>query len=343
MVYAIGTTMPYLLAIGTFTFIYMMVPNTRVRLGPALVGGIVGGLLWQVAGWGFAVFVASSTKYSAIYSGFALVILFMFWLYLSWLILLFGASVAFYQQHPESLVETGGEPRLSNRMRERLALAIMSLIAAHYVTGRPAWTLQQLCKALDVPMHSVQTILNAFQLGGLLIQSNDSSRGYLPARDLAPISVKQLLDIVRSAGEDGFLNPNRLPVSERVEQVLQRFEQSLDASLQTVSIVDLADEPAKNPPLPPELPGTPVRQSVTSRPHQRKSEVPTTLARPRCDRLVLPTPFRFSAVHAAGKRNAILFDGQQTDLRDDFHVGDLFRKQRQHMRCGTGYGQDSHA
>ena len=211
MVYAIGTTMPYLLAIGTFTFIYMMVPNTRVRLGPAMVGGIVGGLLWQVAGWGFAMFVASSTKYSAIYSSFAVVILFMFWLYLSWLILLFGASVAFYQQHPESLVETGGEPRLSNRMRERLALAIMSLIAAHYVTGRPAWTLQQLCKALDVPMHSVQTILNAFQLGGLLIQSNDSSQGYLPARDLAPISVKQLLDIVRSAGEDGFLNPARLP------------------------------------------------------------------------------------------------------------------------------------
>ena len=247
MVYAIGELMPYLLAIGTFTFIYMMVPNTRVRLGPALVGGIVGGLLWQVAGWGFAMFVASSTKYSAIYSGFAVVILFMFWLYLSWLILLFGASVAFYQQHPESLVATGGEPRLSNRMRERLALAIMGLIGAHYLAGRPAWTLQQLCQILHVPAHAVETMLSALQHGGLLVQSNDSPRGYLPTRDLGAISVKQLLDIVRSAGEDGFLNPAGLPVSERGEQVLQQFEQSLDTSLNNVSVIELAGVHTTNP------------------------------------------------------------------------------------------------
>jgi membrane protein len=246
MVYAIGRLMPYLVAIGTFTFIYMIVPNTSVRLGPALVGGIVGGLLWEIAGWGFAVFVASSTKYSAIYSGFALVILFMFWLYLSWLILLFGASVAFYRQHPESLVATGGQPRLSNRMRERLALAIMSLIGARYLTGRPAWTLQELCRTLDVPMHAVQTMLSALQHGGLLTQSNDSPRGYLPARDLGPVSVKQLLDIVRSAGEDGFLNPAGLPVSERVEQVLQQIDDSLGASLGNVSVMELAGKPATN-------------------------------------------------------------------------------------------------
>ena len=112
-----GHLLPYVLVIGAFTFVYSFIPNTRVRLGPALVGGVVGGVLWQSAGWAFALFAASSTRYAAIYSSFAILILFMLWLYLSWLILLFGAAVSFYVQHPEHLVAKAGEPRLSNRMR----------------------------------------------------------------------------------------------------------------------------------------------------------------------------------------------------------------------------------
>ena len=123
MVQALSRLVPYLLIIAAFTFVYLFMPNTRVRLWPALVGGIVGGIAWQSAGWVFAVFIAGSGNYAAIYASFAILILFMIWLYLSWLVLLFGASVAFYVQHPEYLYMRGGEPRLSNRMRERLGLS----------------------------------------------------------------------------------------------------------------------------------------------------------------------------------------------------------------------------
>jgi membrane protein len=243
LVYGIGRLMPYVLVIAAFTFIYMFVPNTRVELGPALVGGIVGGVLWQSAGMAFALFVASSTKYSAIYSGFAILILFLIWLEVSWLILLFGASVAFYQQHPEYLVAEGGEPRLSNRMRERLALVIMSLIGGHYVAGRPAWTMRQLTQGLGVPMHAVDVVLAALEQAKLLVESNDDPPAYLPARDLGAISVRQLLEAVRSAGEDRFLNPAGLPVSERVDQILTRLEQALNASMGSVTVKDLAADP----------------------------------------------------------------------------------------------------
>ena len=238
--YELGRVMPYLLVIGAFTFVYMFIPNTRVELGPALIGGMVGGALWQSAGMAFAVFVASSTKYSAIYSGFAILILFLIWLYLSWLILLFGASVAFYQQHPEYLVAEGGEPRLSNRMRERLALVIASLIADHYVTGRPAWTLRQLTQALGVPMHAVDVVLAGLEQTKLLVESKDDPPAYLPARDLGAMSVRQLLDAVRSAGEDRFLNPAGLPVSAPVAQVLARLDQALTAATRDVTVRDLA-------------------------------------------------------------------------------------------------------
>jgi membrane protein len=244
LVYELGKVMPYLLVIAAFTFIYMFIPNTRVQFGPALLGGIVGGVLWQSAGMAFAVFVASSTNYSAIYSGFAILILFLIWLYLSWLILLFGVSVAFYQQHPEYLVAEGGEPRLSNRMRERLALVIASLIADHYVTGRAAWTFRQLTQALGVPMHAVDVVLAALEQAKLFVESKDDPPAYLPARDLGAISVKQLLEAVRSAGEDRFLNPGALPVSAPVAEVLAHLDLALTAATRDLTLRDLAADTA---------------------------------------------------------------------------------------------------
>ena len=90
---------PYLTLWGAFTFVYMFIPNTRVKLHSALVGGLVAALLWQTVGWAFAVFVASSTQYYAIYSSFAILLLFLFWLHAGWIIVLLGAEVAYAHQH----------------------------------------------------------------------------------------------------------------------------------------------------------------------------------------------------------------------------------------------------
>ncbi len=115
----IGRLVPYLLVIAAFAFVYRYMPNTKVRLRAALIGAVVAGVLWQSVGWGFAAFVAGSAKYTAVYAGFAIVVLSMIWLYLSWLIVLLGASLAFYVQHPEYLAtfvrrgilaETAAEP-----------------------------------------------------------------------------------------------------------------------------------------------------------------------------------------------------------------------------------------
>jgi membrane protein len=239
----IGRTTPYLLVISAFTFIYIFVPNTKVRFFPALVGGIVGGVLWQSAGMLFALFVATSARYSAIYSSFAILILFMIWLYLSWLILLIGAAVAFYRQHPEYLVARGGEPGISVRMRERLALTLMSMIARQHVYGGAPWTLEGFTQQLGVTMHAVDLVLDALCDSGLLAMSGEEQPGYLPARDLESVSVKQLLEAVRRAGEDPALTPNSLPVSASVEMVLQKLEDATASAVGAVTLRDLAGPP----------------------------------------------------------------------------------------------------
>ncbi|MDH3287520.1 MAG: YihY/virulence factor BrkB family protein [Betaproteobacteria bacterium] len=244
VVYAAGRLVPYVLVIGAFTFAYIFIPNAKVRLGPALVGGFVGGILWQTAGWAFAEFVALSGKYTAIYSSLAILILFMIWLYLSWLILLFGASVAFYYEHPEYLVALGGEPQLSNRMRERLALGTMSLIAGRFVYGKPPLAAVELSRLLNTPLNAVQNVLDTLERNALVSVNAGDPPAYSPARDVSTISVRHLLDVVRAAGEKGYFSGAELPVPRQVERALARLEAAAGASVEHLSARDLVADPA---------------------------------------------------------------------------------------------------
>jgi len=242
LVQVISRLLPYLLIIAAFTFVYRFIPNARVRLWPALVGGVVGGIAWQTAGWLFAVFIASSNNYAAIYASFAIVILFMIWLYLSWLVLLFGASVAFYVQHPEYLYLRGGEPRLSNRMRERLALSAMELVARRFIHGDTAPSQRTFAQQLQVPGHVLTVVLDALERNGMVVASAEEPCTYLPARDPGRILVADVLETVRAAGEDGFLSPSRLPTQPAVDGLVTRLQQAATASLDDMSLRDLVQQ-----------------------------------------------------------------------------------------------------
>ena len=237
---AISRLTPYLLVAAAFTFIYLFIPNSRVRVVPALIGGVAGGFAWQTAGGGFAVFIASSNKYAAIYSSLAILILFMIWLYLSWLILLFGASVAFYAQHPEYLYARSGEPRLSNRMRERLALSVMSLVSGRFLAGEPMPSLAEFTRLLGVPMHSLQIVLVALEGNRFLAQSSDEPPRFLPSRDPSLILVTQVLETVRAAGEEQFLSPGSLPAPPPVDALLNQIQQAVESSVSNMTMRDLA-------------------------------------------------------------------------------------------------------
>ena len=239
VVYAIGQVVPIFFVIGAFVFAYFFAPNTRVRLNAALTGGIVAGLLWHAAAWAFTEFARSSTQYAAIYSSFAIFLLFLIWLYLNWLILLLGASIAFYTQYPEYLVLEQGEPRLSNRMRERVALVLMYLIGKSYQEGGPNWTFSSLTQRLGVPTYALQRVLLALQENGLLAQTGDDPPAYLPGRDIGAVTLKDLLSAVRTAGEEQYLGPQSVPAPAEIESVLLRINQAFEDGIRDLTVKDL--------------------------------------------------------------------------------------------------------
>ncbi len=238
--------MPFFLIILAFTFVYLFVPNTRVNVRSAFVGAVVGGSLWQATGMVFATFAETSTKYAAIYSGFAILILFMIWLYLSWLILLLGAQVAYYHQYPEQLRVSSQRIPLSGRFREQLGLLMMYWIAHRFVHDGKPWTLLELSSQLAMPGERIGEVLALLQERGLLLESGEEPPEYLLTHDPANLTLERLLHILRSSDEEQALIEQRLHSVAPVDAVLTRVEQGVGELLQGVTLRDLVLEPLQS-------------------------------------------------------------------------------------------------
>src|ERR1044071_5612056 len=143
--------MPFMLFCATFAFLYKLIPYTRVRLSSALIGGAAAGILWQLVGIGFAAFVANSARYAAIYSSFAIVIVFLIWLYVGWLIFLVGAEVAYFHQHPSVFIREALPGGKGHRFQEWLALSALVEITRRHLSQAPPWHPNQAAAHLRRP------------------------------------------------------------------------------------------------------------------------------------------------------------------------------------------------
>ena len=233
---------PYLLIICAFAFIYIFMPNTRVKIRSAFIGALVAGILWESVGWAFASFVVSTGRYTAVYSAFASLILFLIWLYLGWLILLIGASIAFYHQNPDYVATPLREPRLSNRMKEELALRVMVAIAQRYYHGLEPLTAKELALLQHFPSDIMCRLLDALECQGLIKQTGDKIPTYLPARPLEEMSVKQVIDAVRAADEDKHLNPELLRAAPKIKLIFEQLDEILEQQLGSKTIKDLIQQ-----------------------------------------------------------------------------------------------------
>ena len=235
----ISKIVPYLLIIAAFTFVYKLVPNTLVKIRSAFYGAVVAGVLWETTGRLFAVFVASSTNYTAIYSGFAILIMFMIWLYLSWLILLTGSSIAYYHQHPERITDRSQVLRLSCRLREKLSLLVMQTIAERFHRNESLMKTDHLARELDVSSEALSMILDALEQEKLVLRTGDSRDVYVPGRSLENILLSDILDAVRIAEESPALSPTQLCSNPAVDEVSTAIDDGIRQQLRERSLLDI--------------------------------------------------------------------------------------------------------
>jgi membrane protein len=225
---------PYLLVTGVFTFLYMYMPNTKVRFKAAIIGGLAGGFAWASLSAIFANVVVFSTSKQAIYAGFAVAIFTLIWLYLNWLVLLFGAQLAYYIQNPAFLRIGRREPRLSNAMSERLALNIMLYVGRAFRDPEKSINVAEISDEMRMPSITLMPVLLALEDGGLLAATEKEF--LLPGKDMAAIRLQDILSVVREHGETGsYRDP-------KWSGEIEKFGKTLDdAVLSTVGDRTLSD------------------------------------------------------------------------------------------------------
>lgn len=234
-----GRLVPFFAIAAAFAFIYLFVPNTTVRPRAAIVAGLIAGVMWNAAGWAFAAFVGAATNYTAIYSTFATLILFLIWLYLGWLILLIGASISFYYQHPEAIVGGRDPLHLSNRLKEKVGLAVVALIARCFEAGDPAPTTDEIARRVKVPPEAAEAALDVLERNRIVARNADAPSGFLPARPPEKVNLIEVLTALRSANETERLHPKNLFAQAGVEKVLSDVDANLTEVLKGRTVKDL--------------------------------------------------------------------------------------------------------
>ena len=218
---------PWFLMALAFTFIYMFIPNTRVRLGPAFIGGMVAAGFWKLLGFIFAVFVAGSASYAAVYSAFAALMLLIIWLYFGWLTVLIGADVSYYCQNPQNKKLARGHLHLSTRVREKAALAICMAIGRQQREGDDLLSVNALAERLKIPVLAVEEVLSVLVAGNILAETKGAVSGFVPARAFDTATVFDLLMVLRQAHEKDGIDDDDFLAGPAVEAAYKKIDRSL--------------------------------------------------------------------------------------------------------------------
>ena len=229
---------PYVAMWAVFTGLYLFMPNTHISLRAALLGGAFGGILWQLLQWGYITFQVGVTRNNAIYGTMAALPVFMLWIYISWVIVLLGLEVTFAIQNFRTIRQEFRGDKLSADGRESAALAILLTAAATFVNGEKPLTVEDFSLRLNLSHRFTQKSLSFLIQCGFLsevAQGKEALNAYQPAIDVGSLSLYEVLQRMRSQGEDVKLV--RMGSSGRVvEEIHNRLLAAQNSTLDGITL-----------------------------------------------------------------------------------------------------------
>ncbi len=239
----IGPLVPWVLVTITFALIYLFIPNTKVKLSAALAGAVVASIMWKLTALLFSMFVVQSAKTEAIYSGFAIVIFLLMWTYLVWMILLIGSNVSYYVQNKEHMYRRRQSLKLSPRMHEQLALAVMFLAGRRYSQKQPGPSLDEYAAECRVSPEALDIVVANLFRQGLLVPTRTDPVRYVPGADVHRILVTEILRAARQVNENRHLNLRMVNWPAPVRDIQNQIESSIEEALGQTTLFDLVTNP----------------------------------------------------------------------------------------------------
>jgi membrane protein len=197
--------MPFLVIWALFTFMYVFLPHTKVRVRAALVGGIVAGTAFELIQWGYIAFQIGAARYGAIYGSFAALPLFLIWLHISWMIVLFGGEIAFATQNVDTYEFEPEALRVKPLFKRLLALRIAHLCVKDFYSGEKPRNAEEISPILEIPIRLVNQILSELVRSGVLSEvdaERETNPGFQPARSLETITLSYVIQALDGLGAD---------------------------------------------------------------------------------------------------------------------------------------------
>ncbi len=191
-------TLPVIITWLIFAFIYIFIPNTRVRIIPALTGGFIAGVLYYVVQVLYIAAQYNVAKYNAIYGSFAALPLFLIWLQISWTFILLGAEIAFACQNVSSYEGTPGDGSVGSRRKLVYAIKLVRTCARAFLNRQPPLTDTELSAQLEIPVRTTRLLLYELCDAGILVKVAPGERGdafqvALPPEDITPVRIMRAL------------------------------------------------------------------------------------------------------------------------------------------------------
>jgi len=232
----------YIVATVAFFLLYFVLPNTKVQAGAAIWGAAVAALVWSFAKWGFGQYVTEFIPYSQVYGVLGLIPLGVFWIFVTWLIVLFGLQLTFTTQHLKSL--DAAEIAAARKTEEYFiandltAINIVREIAVAFEKNDAPVEAEVICSKLNIPAEFGDKILKHLVDSELIAKTSDPKTGFLPAKD--PANIK-LSDIAEAVAKAGFAQPT----TEQPDS-LQQITQSQRNALAQYTLKQILEDTENN-------------------------------------------------------------------------------------------------
>ncbi|MCX6260950.1 MAG: YihY/virulence factor BrkB family protein [Bacteroidia bacterium] len=232
---------PYVLTWIALTILFVIMPNTKVRLVPALVSAIITGTILQILQWLYIDLQFGITKLSAIYGSFAAIPLFIVWVQSSWIILLLGAELSFANQNVSRYEFESEALNVSSYQKRALILMIMNMIIRNFTVGEKPISSENISKSLKVPVRLVRDILQDLtgsNLVSVIHENEHEERLYQPAMDINKLSVSFVLNKLDKKGSEHqiFVKTREY---DKITSMLDKFDKLVAKSDSNILVKDL--------------------------------------------------------------------------------------------------------
>ena len=224
------------LAIG---FLYVFVPNTRVRLRPAFIGSLLTTLVFL--GWMrmFTVMQTGVANYNAIYGAFAAVPVFLFWMYVTWVILLLGAEFTFALQNSDTYQLESAADSASMRSRILVALMILRRAGRAMETGKGFFDTADFARSNKAPIRLINSVVAVLVGEGYLAQVASRDAGYVLMRAPESIRLRDLVaELMREGGGHEELEAT-LTMDAPLKETLAKIETGIHQGFGELTLADM--------------------------------------------------------------------------------------------------------